>query len=164
VRSSSTHAGGTGADTGKPPAAEPPKTKFRNSSSNANEYHAAQARGEVAKAGDNQRNREVIHSANDLGLSRKQVHDVGQVRDAEKRDGRGHRSPAKMLARDERDKLMIEIARRFYSGLSHPCCGEAGSCTAGTLAAHMHRVEVPARSRALGCGVLVPVADQGQLA
>jgi hypothetical protein len=33
-------------------------------------------------------------------------------------DGRGKRSSATTLALDERDKLLIEIARRFYGGLS----------------------------------------------
>jgi hypothetical protein len=33
--------------------------------------------------------------------------------------GRGHRSNETLLRQDERNKLIIEIARRFYPGLSH---------------------------------------------
>jgi hypothetical protein len=33
--------------------------------------------------------------------------------------GPGRRTPATMLALDERDALLVEIARRFYGGLSH---------------------------------------------
>jgi hypothetical protein len=39
--------------------------------------------------------------------------------DAAPVDGRGRRSPATMLALNERDALLVEIARRFYGGLSH---------------------------------------------
>ena len=34
-------------------------------------------------------------------------------------DGRGRRTPQTMLLIDKRDALLIEIARRFYPGLSH---------------------------------------------
>lgn len=34
-------------------------------------------------------------------------------------DGRGRRSNETLLRLDERDKLLIEIAHRFYPGLSH---------------------------------------------
>jgi hypothetical protein len=33
--------------------------------------------------------------------------------------GPGHRTPQTLLLLDERDKMLIEIARRFYPGLSH---------------------------------------------
>lgn len=49
----------------------------------ADEYDAAQERGEVAKAGDNQHNREVVSNSNDLGLSRKAIHEAREIRDAE---------------------------------------------------------------------------------
>lgn len=49
----------------------------------ADEYDAAQERGEVAKAGDNQHNKEVVPSGNDLGLSRKDIHEARAIRDAE---------------------------------------------------------------------------------
>jgi hypothetical protein len=39
--------------------------------------------------------------------------------DAVQIDGRGHRSNEFLLRQDERDKLLIDIARRFYPGLSH---------------------------------------------
>ena len=34
-------------------------------------------------------------------------------------DGRGHRTPQTMMLLDERDALLIEAARRFFSGMSH---------------------------------------------
>ena len=41
-------------------------------------------------------------------------------------DGRGHRTPQTMLL-DKRDKLLLEIAHRFYPGISdrrlHTGCG-----------------------------------------
>ncbi len=52
----------------------------------ADEYDAAQERGEVARAGDNQHNQEVVPNSNDLGLTRKQIHEARQIRDAEERD------------------------------------------------------------------------------
>ncbi|MDE0590440.1 hypothetical protein OU789_10925 [Halocynthiibacter sp. C4] len=48
----------------------------------ADEYDAAQERGEVAKAGANQH--EVVVSANDLGLRRDEIHEARKFRDAEK--------------------------------------------------------------------------------
>jgi hypothetical protein len=39
--------------------------------------------------------------------------------DATPVDGRGRRTNETLLRLDERDKLLIEIARRFYPGLSH---------------------------------------------
>ena len=33
--------------------------------------------------------------------------------------GPGHRTPATMLALDERDKLLVEIGHRFYPGVKH---------------------------------------------
>lgn len=50
----------------------------------ADEYEAAQERGEVAKAGDNQHNREVVPNGNDLGLSRKDIHEARILRDPER--------------------------------------------------------------------------------
>ena len=52
----------------------------------ADEYDAAQERGEVAKAGDNQHNKQVVPNGNDLGLSRKIIHEAREIRDAEKAD------------------------------------------------------------------------------
>jgi hypothetical protein len=52
----------------------------------ADEYDAAQERHEVAKAGDNQHNREVVVNADDLGLDRDQIYQARQIRDAEKID------------------------------------------------------------------------------
>lgn len=55
----------------------------------ADEYDAAQERGEVATATDGKLGRsngERPTTAADLGLSRKQVHEARQVRDAEKRE------------------------------------------------------------------------------
>lgn len=52
----------------------------------ADEYDAAQERGEVAKAGDNQHNREVVPAGNDLGISRKEIHEARAIRDAEEAD------------------------------------------------------------------------------
>ena len=56
----------------------------------ADEYDAAQERGEVAKLGDNlpsvpERNAKPA-TAKDVGLTRKEVHDARQFRDAEARD------------------------------------------------------------------------------
>lgn len=50
----------------------------------ADEYDAAQERGEVAKAGDNQHNKQVVTNGNDLGISRKNIHEARQIRDAER--------------------------------------------------------------------------------
>jgi hypothetical protein len=47
------------------------------------------------------------------------LHRPSAFADAAPMDGRGHRSNEFLLRQDERDKLLIEIARRFYSGLSH---------------------------------------------
>jgi hypothetical protein len=54
----------------------------------ADEYDAAQERGEVAKQGDLGRNRssqkEHLSTVTDIGLTRKQVHEARKIRDAEK--------------------------------------------------------------------------------
>jgi hypothetical protein len=59
----------------------------------ADEYDAAQERGEVAKSGDTLRNGPGVPKQNagkataaDVGLSRKEIHEARQIRDAEKRD------------------------------------------------------------------------------
>jgi hypothetical protein len=52
----------------------------------ADEYDAAQERGEVARTGDNQHNREVVPNGSDLGLTRKIIHEAREVRDAEQSD------------------------------------------------------------------------------
>ena len=57
----------------------------------ADEYDAAQERGEVAKLGSNQHEEGVPHgytlaTVTDLGLTRKQVHEARQLRDAEAAD------------------------------------------------------------------------------
>jgi len=54
----------------------------------ADEYDAAQERGEVAKLGSNQHvagvpDRNTLPTASDLGLTRKAIHEARQVRDAE---------------------------------------------------------------------------------
>jgi hypothetical protein len=54
----------------------------------ADEYDAAQERGEVAKLGSNQHEEGVPHgntlaTVTDLGLTRKQVHEARQIRNAE---------------------------------------------------------------------------------
>ena len=52
----------------------------------ADEYDAAQERGEVAKAGKpvNVQGSDNKAKVTDLGLTRKQVHEARQIRDAEK--------------------------------------------------------------------------------
>lgn len=50
----------------------------------ADEYDAAQERGEVAKAGNpNSSSREELPGVSDIGLTHKQVHEARQIRDAE---------------------------------------------------------------------------------
>jgi len=52
----------------------------------ADEYDAAQERGEVAKRGDNQRGRsngERPPSSTDIGLTHKEIHEARLLRDAE---------------------------------------------------------------------------------
>jgi hypothetical protein len=49
----------------------------------ADEYDDAQERGDAAKAGDNQHNRQVVPSGNDLGLTRKDIHGARLIRNAE---------------------------------------------------------------------------------
>lgn len=49
----------------------------------ADEYDAAQARGEVAALGGNQHTNEGVVDANTLGLRRDEIHDARQIRDAE---------------------------------------------------------------------------------
>jgi hypothetical protein len=55
----------------------------------ADEYDAAQVRGEVAKHGGGRNfkvpNKNVETTAADVGLSRKEIHEARQIRDAEKR-------------------------------------------------------------------------------
>lgn len=51
----------------------------------ADEYDAAQERGEVAKLGHNQHNKEAVPSQNTL-ITRKDIHEARQVRDAERAD------------------------------------------------------------------------------
>ncbi len=59
----------------------------------ADEYDAAQERGEVAKSGDTLRNGPGVPKRNagkataaDVGLSRKEIHEARSIRDAQKRD------------------------------------------------------------------------------
>lgn len=70
----------------------------------ADEYDAAQERGEVAKRGeqdrvrDNVGNGNVIATAADLGIRRDQIHEARQVRDAEREDPGVYRRTALDLA------------------------------------------------------------------
>jgi hypothetical protein len=53
----------------------------------ADEYDAAQERGEVARIGDNLPSvtkRNAKPTAADVGLSRKEIHEASQIRDARK--------------------------------------------------------------------------------
>ena len=54
----------------------------------ADEYDAAQERGEVAKKGKpvNVPGQNIKATADQIGLSRKEIHEARQIRDAEKRD------------------------------------------------------------------------------
>jgi hypothetical protein len=59
----------------------------------ADEYDAAQERGEIAKSGDTLRNGPGVPKRNagkataaDVGLSRKEIHEARAIRDAEERD------------------------------------------------------------------------------
>lgn len=67
----------------------------------AEEYDAAKDRGEVARAGHNQHG-EVVPTVNDLGLSRKDIHEARQLRDAERENpGLIRRSLDAMIERGE---------------------------------------------------------------
>jgi len=52
----------------------------------ADEYDAAQERGEVARLGANQHREEGVVASNTLGLRRDQIHDARLIRDAERVD------------------------------------------------------------------------------
>jgi hypothetical protein len=55
----------------------------------ADEYDAAQERGEVARVSDGRRSskaEDLKPTAADIGLSHKEIHEARQIRDAEKRD------------------------------------------------------------------------------
>ena len=74
----------------------------------ADEYDAAQERGEVAKLGTNQSDMGVSDgntrpaTAADIGLSRKDIHEARKLRDAEKADpGKAERVMADMVSRGE---------------------------------------------------------------
>lgn len=83
----------------------------------ADEYDAAQERGEVAVAGDNQvvtDGNDRKPSAADIGLSRKDIHDARQIRDAERAEpGLAQRALDAMIERGEeptKAKLRQELA------------------------------------------------------
>lgn len=77
----------------------------------ADEYDAAQERGEVAKAGDNQHNKQVVPGGNDLGISRKDIHEAREIRNAESESpGIVRRALDAMVARGE-EPTRAEIKR-----------------------------------------------------
>ncbi len=52
----------------------------------AEEYDAAQERGEVARLGANQHREEGVAASNTLGLRRDEIHEARRLRDAERAD------------------------------------------------------------------------------
>jgi hypothetical protein len=83
----------------------------------ADEYDAAQARGEVAKLGSNQTQvgvpgENTLPTAADLGLSRRDIHEARQIRDAEAAEpGIVHRTVSERLkAGDEPTKAAVREA------------------------------------------------------
>ncbi len=98
----------------------------------ADEYDAAQERGEVASQKDGRRKVGVPDgnaktTASDLGLSRKEIHDARQIRDAERADpGITRRTlDSRLEAKQEPTKAalreaIVEVARQGIRGTSQP--------------------------------------------
>lgn len=85
----------------------------------ADEYDAAQARGEVAGLGANQHREEGVVVSNTLGLRRDQIHDARLIRDAEQADpGIVRRTLNERLERGEEPnraalrKMVVDAAMR----------------------------------------------------
>ena len=85
----------------------------------ADEYDAAQARGEVAGLGTNQHREEGVVVSNTLGLRRDQIHDARLIRDAEQADpGIVRRTLNERLERGEEPnraalrKMVVDAAMR----------------------------------------------------
>lgn len=79
----------------------------------ADEYDAAQERGEVAGLGSNQHRKEGVADANTLGLRRDEIHEARALRDAESSDpGKTERVLSEIVARGEeptKAKLRREV-------------------------------------------------------
>lgn len=105
----------------------------------ADEYDAAQARREVARAGDNQHNREVVPNGNDLGLTRKDIHGARLIRDAENADpGIVRRTVDESLAAGE-EPTRAKLRRATLAVVGNPqpqrpsqgraaICGQVSQC------------------------------------
>ena len=103
----------------------------------ADEYDAAQARGEVAKHGEVGRGRvskrETLANADELGLSPKQVHEARQIRDAENaKPGIVRNVLAKQLQAGE-EPTRAEVKRAVKQAISSPAtnrrAGKRGQST-----------------------------------
>lgn len=85
----------------------------------ADEYDAAQERGEVAKAGKpNSSGREELPGVDELGLTHKQVHEARQIRDAEEaQPGIVKRTLDRAIA-DRREPTRAELQRSVLAAVS----------------------------------------------
>lgn len=85
----------------------------------ADEYDAAQERGEIAKAGNpNSSNSEELTSVADLGLTHKQVHEARQIRDAETAQPGIVKQTLDRALADRREPNRAELQRSVLAAVS----------------------------------------------
>lgn len=102
----------------------------------ADEYDAAQARGEVAKLGDNLPSvpeRNAKPTAADVGLTRKEVHDARQLRDAEQRDPGVTKRTLDTLVEQGREPTRAAVRRELYPSKPKPIASDQSLWVWGRL-------------------------------
>lgn len=83
----------------------------------ADEYDAAQERGEVAALGANQHRKEGVVDANTLGLRRDQIHEARQIRDAEQAQRGIVRQTLDRALADRREPTRAELQRSVMAAV-----------------------------------------------
>lgn len=86
----------------------------------ADEYDAAQERGEVAKLGANQHRDEGVLAGNTLGLRRKQIHEARKVRDVLRKDPTAIEDKVNALVEQGLEPTKAAIREQLLHALENP--------------------------------------------